>query len=100
MNKYQAFAELMKDETKANEIIADTIEQTQQNLLKYDLEFTTEELKEIAAKVATMSETDELNEDALDDVAGGVAFASLCAAALCFYAAASAAKVIKKWYFK
>lgn len=97
MDKYQAFADLMKDEAKAKEIISDSIEETQENLKKLGLEFTIEELEEIAAKSIAQGEGDELTEDSLDDVSGGVAFSALCAAALCFYAASSAAGVAKKW---
>lgn len=97
MDKYQAFAELMEDENKAKEIISDSIEQTQQNLKNNGLDFTLEELKEMAAKVVIQDSNDELDEDALNDVNGGILMSTLCGVALGCYAISSYAGVVKKW---
>lgn len=97
MDKYQALVELLKDEDKVKEIISDSTVETQQNLKKYGLDFTIEELEEIAIKVAAHNDMDELGEDSLEDVSGGVAFSSLCAAALISYGISAYAGLVKKW---
>ena len=71
MDKYQELAELLKDPAKAEEILADSIEETQANLKANGLDFSIEELEALAAKV-TVQEQGELSEDALDDVSGGL----------------------------
>ena len=95
MEKYQALAELFKDEATAKEILSDSVEETQQNLKKYDLDFSAEELEEIAAKVVAQEESGELNEDALEDVAGGVA--GLATAFIVCQIIVIGAGHVKKW---
>lgn len=97
MDKYQQFAELISDEEKAKEILSESIEETCENLKKHGLEFTVEELQEMSQGVAVSSNSDELSADALDDVAGGVAFSALCGVALGAYAISAYAGVVKKW---
>ena len=97
MDKYQQFAKLMNEEGKADEILSESVEQTRENLKKYGLDFSVEELQEIAKKAEAMSQKDELNAEALDDVAGGVAFATLCAVALASYTISAIAGAGKKW---
>ena len=75
MDKYQELAELLKDPAKANEILSDSMEETQANLKANGLDFSIEELEDLAVKVTAQDEG-ELGEDALDDVSGGVAFPS------------------------
>lgn len=72
MDKYQQLAELLSDEAKAKEILSESVEETQANLQKAGLEFTVEELQAIAQSIPG-GEEEELNEDALEDVAGGAA---------------------------
>ena len=73
MDKYQQLAELLKDQDKANAFLSESVEETQKNLEKEGLDFTVDELVEIAEKVEKKeNEGDELNEDSLDDVSGGV----------------------------
>lgn len=72
MDKYTAFAELLKDQATADQILSDSIEQTQQNLKERGLDFSIEELEKIAAQAIAQAEQDELSEEDLEDVAGGV----------------------------
>lgn len=75
MDKYQELAELLNDPAKANEIFSDSIEQTQANLKANGLDFSIEELQDLAVKV-NANDQEELGEDALDDVSGGLALPS------------------------
>lgn len=97
MDKYQQFAELISDEEKAKEILSESIEETRENLKKHGLDFTVEELKEMSQGVNISANNDELSADALDDVAGGIAFSALCGVALGAYAISAYAGVVKKW---
>lgn len=97
MDKYQLFAELINDETKAKEILSESIEETRENLKKHGLDFSVEELKEMSQGVALGVQGDELSAEALDDVAGGIAFSALCGVALGAYAISAYAGVVKKW---
>lgn len=97
MDKYQQFAELISDEEKAKEILSESIEETRENLKKHGLDFTVEELKEMSQGAAVSANDDELSADALDDVAGGIAFSALCGVALGAYAISAYAGVVKKW---
>lgn len=97
MDKYQQFAELISDEEKAKKILSESIEETRENLKKHGLDFTVEELKEMSQGAAVSASDDELGADALDDVAGGVAFSALCGVALGAYAISAYAGVVKKW---
>ena len=92
MNKYEQFAELLKDPSK--NILSDSIEETQANLKANGLDFSIEELEELAAKVEDQ-ENEELNETALDDVAGGVATLGV-ALIVCTIISVGAGHV-KKW---
>ena len=100
MNKYQLFADLISDETKAKEILSEQIEETRENLKKHGLDFSVEELKEMSESVVINAQGDELDAEALDDVAGGIAFATLCGIALGSYAISTFAGVAKKWLNK
>ena len=75
MDKYQELAELLNDPAKASEILSDSIEQTQANLKANGLDFSIEELQDLAVKV-NANDQEELSEDALDDVSGGLALPS------------------------
>ncbi len=97
MDKYQLFAELISDEEKAKEILSESIEETRANLLKEGLDFSVEELTEMSQGVGVSTNNEELGEDALDDVAGGIAFSALCGVALGAYAISAYAGVVKKW---
>lgn len=96
MNKYELFAELVKDEEKSKEIFSESLTETQQNLKKIGLDFTEDELLEFAKTVQTKATSGELNEAQLSDVNGGILVSSLVAAgwwALGTYAASSAALI-------
>ena len=67
-DKYEALAELLKDEAAAKEVLADTLETTQANLKAKGLDFTVEELTQI---VQLQTQSGELDETSLDDVNGG-----------------------------
>ena len=67
-DKYEALAELLKDEATAKEVLADTLEETQANLEAKGLDFTVEELMQI---VQAQTQSGELDETNLDDVNGG-----------------------------
>ena len=69
--KYKALAELLKDEETAKEVLSESVEETQANLKAKGLDFTVEELLEIAK--AQLPEG-ELDENSLDDVNGGGLF--------------------------
>lgn len=90
MNKYEQFAELLKDPSK--NILSDSIEETQANLAANGLDFSIEELEELAAKVEAQ-DGEELNETALDDVAGG----SLGVALIVCTVISVGAGHVKKW---
>ena len=72
MDKYQELAVLLSDPAKANEIISKSVEQTQANLKANGLDFSIEELVELAEKATLQQTQGELNEDDLDEVAGGL----------------------------
>ena len=71
MDKYQELAVLLSNPSKANEIISESVEQTQANLKANGLDFSIEELKALAEKATIQQTQGELSEDALDQVAGG-----------------------------
>ena len=70
-DKYEALAELLKDEENAKEVFGKSPEEAQVNLKARGLDFTVEELKELAEK-AVAGADGELDENSLDDVAGGI----------------------------
>lgn len=94
MDKYQKFAELISDEAKAKEILSESIEETQANLKKYDLDFSVEELEEMSRRMTVFASDDELSAEALDDVAGGSAFLGAAFGPL---AISVCVGVMKKW---
>ena len=87
MDKYQKFAELISDETKAKEVLSESIEETQANLKKHGMDFSIEELIEMAQNVLSSTESGELNEDSLENVSGG-------------YLAKCATPILSKFAFK
>lgn len=72
MDKYQELAVLLSDPAKANEIISKSVEQTQANLKANGLDFSIEELVELAEKATIQQTKGELSEEDLDEVAGGL----------------------------
>ena len=69
--KYEALAELLKDEETAKAVFGKSPEEAQVNLKARGLDFTVEELKELAEKAVTSADG-ELDENNLDDVVGGI----------------------------
>lgn len=73
--KYEKLMELFKDEAVAQKLMACSAEEAGEILKsQYGLEFTTEELDEVAAGIRTgLTEEsgDELNADQLEQVVGG-----------------------------
>ncbi len=82
MDKYEALAELLNDKEKANEIISESVEETSRNLQKMGLDFTVDELIELAEKANVTSKSDELSEGELEDVSGGILISAASAAAV------------------
>ena len=73
MDKYRELAELLSDETLAQQLISESIETTRDNLVKRGLEFTVDELKELSvAAHECVGGNGEIFEGDLDRVAGGV----------------------------
>ena len=73
--KYKALAELLKDEETAKEVLSESVEETQANLKAKGLDFTVEELLEIAKAQLPKG---ELDEGSLDDVNGGFFLVDQC----------------------
>ena len=72
-NKYEALAELLKDEETAKSVLGSSPEEAQANLKAKGLDFSLEELKKMAeSALASTDGKGELNEDTLDNVSGGV----------------------------
>ena len=72
--KLLKLSELLEDDSFAEAVIADTAEETQKNLAEKGLEYSLEELKEFAA-FFEKGQDEELTEENLLDVTGGVACA-------------------------
>lgn len=70
--RYEKLAELLKDEALANEIIADSAEETQEILHNKGLDFSVDELKELAKTLLSNDDVGEMDEKALESVSGGV----------------------------
>lgn len=70
--RYEKLAELLKNEASANEIIADSAEETQKILHNKGLDFSVDELKELAKTLLSNYDTGEMDEKALERVSGGV----------------------------
>lgn len=73
--KYETLITIFKNTEEAQKLLALTPEEASCYLEdQYDLEFTVSELNDIAAgmKAALMEDSDELFEDALDQVVGGI----------------------------
>lgn len=70
--RYEKLAELLKDEASADEIIADSAEETQKILQNKGLDFSVDELKELAKSLLSNDDTGEMDEKALERVSGGV----------------------------
>ena len=63
---------LLEDSEKAKEVLAPSVEETQKNLAALGMNFSIEELNEIAAGAFDAAQTDaELAEGELEAVAGG-----------------------------
>ena len=70
--RYEKLAQLLKNEASANEIIADSAEETQKILHNKGLDFSVDELKELAKTLLSNDDTGEMDEKALERVSGGV----------------------------
>lgn len=74
-SKFEALVNLCRNEEEAKKLFSRTAEDAASYLKEqYHLEFTADELKDVAAgirKAAEESTSDELTEDQLEDVAGG-----------------------------
>ena len=68
-DKYEALAELLKDEETAKAIWGNTPEEAQTNLKEKGLDFSVEELLEMA-----QPPEGEISESELDNVSGGIIF--------------------------
>ena len=74
-DKYEALAELLKDEAAAKAVMGSSPEEAQANLKAKGLDFTVEELEQLAAyTLSSAQDKNELDESALDDVSGGIYF--------------------------
>ena len=71
MDKYQELAQLLSNPAKAQEIMSESVEKTQANLKANGLDFSIEELEELAEKVTIQQTQGELSEDVLENVSGG-----------------------------
>lgn len=73
MDKYEALAEILNDEDLSKEVIADSAEETVKNLQARGLDFSVEELKEVASNIDKATKTSgEIDESDLDNVSGGL----------------------------
>ena len=72
--------EVMKDKAFAEQLFtAETAEAAQELFASRGIEFTLEEVKQIGAGLKTKLGGDELDADALDAVAGGIALTTIAA---------------------
>ena len=72
-DKYEALAELLKDEETAKTVMGSSPEEAAVNLKARGLDFTAEELTKLANDaIASESGSGELSEESLDNVSGGV----------------------------
>ena len=72
-DKYEALAELLKDEETAKTVLGSSPEEAQINLKEKGFEFTVEELTKLAEDaVSAENSGGEMDEDLLDNVSGGV----------------------------
>lgn len=72
-DRYEALAELLKDEETAKTVLGSSPEEAQVNIKSRGLDFTVEELTKLADyTLASTENKNELNEESLDDVSGGV----------------------------
>ena len=75
----EKLAELLKDKAVAEELMRqETIEDAQKFLASKGVDVTDEDLQAIRAEIQKQtSESDELNDDQLENVAGGVAVSTV-----------------------
>lgn len=69
-NKFEKFEQLLQDAELAKKVLVPSVEETQKNLAELGMDFTIEELNQIAAGASETSEA-ELQEEDLANVAGG-----------------------------
>lgn len=100
----EKLAELLKDEAVAKEFFSQpTAEDAQKFLASKGVEVTLDELNELRQAMVSEVDSDELSDDQLDNVAGGVNWKKVAVVAACpsvFIAAGGAkaiAKFMKKW---
>lgn len=74
-DRIQKLESLLKDEETVNAIFTDSVEETQKNLAENGLDFTIDELMELAESF--MPDEGELDLDALEGVAGGISIKTL-----------------------
>ena len=79
----EKLAELLKDKAVAEELMRqETVEDAKKFLASKGVDVTDEELQAIHAEIQKQtSESDELNEDQLENVAGGVAISTVISVA-------------------
>ncbi len=70
MDKYEKLAELIANEEEAKSIFVASVEETKENLKSRGLDFTEAELVAFSTGLNDAN-SDELNEEALEYVAGG-----------------------------
>lgn len=69
-NKYEQFEKLLQDTEAAKKVLVPSVEETQKNLAKLGMDFSIDELNEIASG-AFENADGELKEEELANVAGG-----------------------------
>lgn len=73
MDKYEKLTQLMADEAFVEELLAiEGAEKVQKFLIEKGIELTIEEIIAWGDAIRAADSGDELNEDALDNIAGGV----------------------------
>ena len=86
----------MQDKEFVNQIVnAESAEEAQKLFAARDIEFTLEEVKAIAAGLNNMG--DELNEENLEAVAGGVAFSTVVTVVGIIHGTVKIIDTVRKW---